>query len=485
MPVVTLFTVAQIIIVRDTIKPALALAPSSISVQCIEDVPVPTSLSWSDNCDAGGLVLGVDGPLVGGACSGTITRTWNVMDSCMNSAETRTQIITVNDTIDPEIVDVVDYELAACAAEWPDFLTTTWSDNCSSGGSINSDAGVDKGSSTDGSIEYREYTFTVKDDCDNTATETTLVSKLIDFTPPEIECPQAVEVQCRDDIPQPDINSVIIISGGEGGELTIQFVSDVSDNGSCPEIITRTYSASDACGNIVYCSQIIIVRDTIKPALALAPSSISVQCIEDVPVPTSLSWSDNCDAGGLVLGVDGPLVGGACSGTITRTWNVMDSCMNSAETRTQIITVNDTIDPEIVDVVDYELAACAAEWPDFLTTTWSDNCSSGGSINSDAGVDKGSSTDGSIEYREYTFTVKDDCDNTATETTLVSKLIILRLRKIECPQAVEVQCRDDIPQPDINSVIIISGGEGGELTIQFVSDVSDNGSCPRNYNKNI
>ena len=31
----------------------------------------------------------------------------------MNSAETRTQIITVNDTIDPEIVDVADYELAA------------------------------------------------------------------------------------------------------------------------------------------------------------------------------------------------------------------------------------------------------------------------------------------------------------------------------------------------------------------------------------
>ena len=83
-------------------------------------------------------------------------------------------------------MDVADYRLEGCAAEWPGFLTTTWSDNCSTGGNIDSDAGVDNGSSADGSIEYREYTFTVKDGCDNRATETTLVSKLMDVTPLEI-----------------------------------------------------------------------------------------------------------------------------------------------------------------------------------------------------------------------------------------------------------------------------------------------------------
>ena len=313
--------------------------PQAINVQCREDVPGPDISTVIIISGGNPTVQFVGDVSDNGTCPETITRTYSATDACGNVVYC-TQIITVNDTIDPEIVDVADYQLEGCAAEWPGFLTSTWTDNCSTGGNIDSDAGVDKGSSTDGTIEYREYTFTVSDDCGNLDTETTLVSKLIDVTPLDIQCPQAINVQCREDVPGPDISTVIIISGGNP---TVQFVGDVSDNGTCPETITRTYSATDACGNVVYC--------------------------------------------------------------------------------TQIITVNDTIDPEIVDVADYRLEGCAAEWPEFLTTTWSDNCSTGGSINSDVGVDKGSSADGSIEYREYIFTVKDGCDNTAIETTLVSRLI--------------------------------------------------------------
>ena len=66
---------------------------------------------------------------------------------------------------------------------------------------------------------------------------------------------------------------------------------------------------------------------------------------------------------------------------------------------------------------DYALPNCNDEWPDFLTTTWTDNCASGGSIDSDEGISDGTSEDGCIEYRLYTFTYTDDCENTATETT--------------------------------------------------------------------
>ncbi|MDZ7633746.1 MAG: hypothetical protein U5L72_04660 [Bacteroidales bacterium] len=34
-----------------------------------------------------------------------------------------------------------------------------------------------------------------------------------------------------------------------GGNPVVAFVSDVSDGSSCPEVITRTYSVTDACGN--------------------------------------------------------------------------------------------------------------------------------------------------------------------------------------------------------------------------------------------
>ena len=69
-----------------------------------------------------------------------------------------------------------------------------------------------------------------------------------------------------------------------------------------------TWNVSDACGNpAVQRTQIITVDDTTPPVLAMAPANVTVECIEDVPAMTDLSWTDNCDAGGMVTGADGML----------------------------------------------------------------------------------------------------------------------------------------------------------------------------------
>ena len=224
---------------------------------------LPVILNWSDNCDAGGTVTSSDGPLVGGACGGTITRTWNVSDACGNPAAARTQIITVNDTTPPNI-DTAPADISVqCIDDVPAPSDLNWSDNCDAGGTV---------TSSDGPLV----------------------------------------------------------------------------GGACGGTITRTWNVSDACGNPAATrTQIITVNDTTPPTIDTAPADISVQCIDDVPAPSDLNWSDNCDAGGTVTSSDGPLVGGACGGTITRTWNVSDACGNPAATRTQIITVNDTTPPNI------------------------------------------------------------------------------------------------------------------------------------------
>ena len=146
-----------------------------------------------------------------------------------------------------------------------------------------------------------------------------------------------------------------------------------------------------------------------------APGDVTVECIEDVPAMTNLDWTDNCDAGGSVAGVDGPLVGGECGGTITRTWNVSDACGNPAETRTQIITVDDTTDPEIINVPDPE-DLCNDGFPPELWADWTDNCADGGTISSGPPV----VTDFEC-YQEavYTFYVEDDCENSDEETVTI------------------------------------------------------------------
>jgi hypothetical protein len=46
---------------------------------------------------------------------------------------------------------------------------------------------------------------------------------------------------------------------------TVVFVGDVSDGNTCPEVITRTYSVTDDCGNAINVTQTITIDDTTVP----------------------------------------------------------------------------------------------------------------------------------------------------------------------------------------------------------------------------
>ena len=92
------------------------------------------------------------------------------------------------------------------------------------------------------------------------------------------------------------------------------FVSDVSDGNTCPEIITRTYSVTDDCGNSIPVTQTITVDDTIDPT-ASNPAPVTVECIGDVPVPditVVTDEADNCTAAPVVAFVSDVSDGNTC-----------------------------------------------------------------------------------------------------------------------------------------------------------------------------
>jgi len=78
--------------------------------------------------------------------------------------------------------------------------------------------------------------------------------------------------------------------------------------------------------------------------------------------------------------------------------------------------------PEIIVVPPFQLEKCNEDWPENLTTKWISYCGVGGGIDSDEGVDDGESEDGCFQYRLYTFTQTDDCDNIDTKTTRIGRL---------------------------------------------------------------
>ena len=143
--------------------------------------------------------------------------------------------------------------------------------------------------------------------------------------------------------------------------------TDTSDGNSCPEVITREWSYTDACNNTTSVTQIITIEDTIAPELT-APVTATYECLADVPAIDDLTWTDNCDGTGSVSGTESN-DGASCPLTITREWTYTDACNNTTAV-SQIITVNDTESP-VLDAAPVAVTIeCPADLPAMIDLNW-------------------------------------------------------------------------------------------------------------------
>ena len=114
-----------------------------------------------------------------------------------------------------------------------------------------------------------------------------VVVEVLDETPPVLQgVPADVTVEYSA-IPAPA--GVIAIDACDAGVvLPVDFVEDIS--GGCPQILTRTWSATDADGNAASATQTIIVEDTTPPTISF-----------DMPVLVNDSFEDGNGPGGMDL----------------------------------------------------------------------------------------------------------------------------------------------------------------------------------------
>ncbi|MEZ4950501.1 MAG: hypothetical protein R2784_14110 [Saprospiraceae bacterium] len=121
--------------------------------------------------------------------------------------------------------------------------------------------------------------------------------------------------------------------------------------GACPQerVVTRTWTATDACGNASTASQVITIQDSEAPVMANIPFDVTIEC--DQPLPTDEpTATDNCDPNVTITFVDAQLPG-ACANelVITRTWTATDACGN-ASTASSTITLQDSEAPVLANV---------------------------------------------------------------------------------------------------------------------------------------
>jgi hypothetical protein len=197
--------------------------------------------------------------------------------------------------------------------------------------------------------------------------------------------------------------------------------------GSCPTVITRTWTFTDDAGNQSICDQIITVDDTTDPVIT-CPPDITFEC--EMGDPGTATATDNCDSDPDVDYTDN-VVNDRCPTIIERTWTATDSCGNT-DSCVQTITIDDTTDPVITCPPDI---AFECEMGDPGVATATDNC------DPDPEIDY---TDNITSERcpiiiERTWTATDSCGNTDScmQTITIDDTID---PVITCPPDIAFEC---------------------------------------------
>jgi gliding motility-associated-like protein len=168
---------------------------------------------------------------------------------------TVTQTITIHDVTNPVLAAAPTNVTVECVGDVPAMPNINWTDNCDGTGSVAGTDGALVGGSCGGTIT-RTWTYT--DACGNIGSVTQTIT-INDNTAPTASNPTTITLDPTQSIPAADI-SVVTDAADNCTTPTVTWVSDVSDNQKCPETITRTYAVTDACGNEILVSQLIIIN---------------------------------------------------------------------------------------------------------------------------------------------------------------------------------------------------------------------------------
>ncbi len=399
----------QTITVHDTIAPIIAGVPADVTVQC-NAVSTAATATATDNCDSNPTVSFAETTATG-PCAGSyvLTRTWTATDVCGNSS-TAAQHITVIDTIAPVLAGVPTSTTAQCNAI-PTAATPTATDNCDSNPHVSLNESTVTGSCANSYVLTRTWTAT--DACGNHSSASQTIT-VIDTTGPVLAgVPANTTAQCGS-VPTA-ATPTATDTCDNNPHVTL---SESTVTGSCAGnyVLTRTWTATDACGNSSTASQTITVSDSIAPVLAGVPPSTTAQC-SSVPTAATPTASDNCDSNPHISFNESSAAGScANSYVLTRTWTATDACGNSSSA-TQTVTVVDTTAPVLAGVPANTTAQCSAV-PPAATPTATDNCDSNPNVSMNQTTTAGSSANNYTITRTWTAT--DACGNTSTGHQIIT-----------------------------------------------------------------
>ncbi|WP_430468327.1 gliding motility-associated C-terminal domain-containing protein [Winogradskyella ouciana] len=400
--------------------------------------------------------------------------TYNVLITDANDCTTTvTAVIGVNDVESPQISVPSTINLEGCSTSDIIASNSVFEFNDSGSGDVQSTFAsnpnynasddfniasityIDVITSTNNCPIIVQRTFTITDNCGNSASAVQSIT-VDDTTPPTITAPADVTIECTDD--ESSANTGVATASDTCGDVTIT-ESDV-ETAACgnTKTIVRTFTATDACGNTASDTQTITVVDTTPPTIT-APADVTIECTDDESSANTgvATASDTC---GDVTITQSDSEVAACGNTktITRTWTATDACGNTASD-TQTITVVDTTPPTITAPADVTIE-CTDDESSANTgvATASDTCGDVTITESDVET----AACGNTKTITRTWTATDACGNTASDTQTIT-VVDTTPPVITAPADVTIECTDD--ESSANTGVATASDTCGDVTI--------------------
>ncbi|MBR9915081.1 MAG: hypothetical protein GYB32_09695, partial [Algicola sp.] len=403
---------------------------------CYSDIPEGPSIAdiaalYVDNCSD--VIVTKSGSPEGSDCAWNVTYKYTIQDACGNMAEDLDVSYSGGDTAPPTLnknaqIPQGENGLNLCfsdkvAGPTVEEIAALFSDNC---GLVL----VDKTENSKGTDckWLANYTYTIQDECGNFADPISITYRGGDFEAPVLaNIPADITVDCIDEIPGFPKN--VSASDNCTAKVTVIASDDNSGLGDACNggTVVRTWIATDDCGLNSSASQTITVLPTPEATLAEIEfvSNISCEDAAGFEAP-DLSYNNGVDGG--ACAVSGSLEAVVvpdyteCGGTITVSYDGVDSCDRPLSAGPFVITVDPAPMAEFEQVVNMEITCEEANAfePGSLSYTngGTGACEISGSV---PGELLGSYTEcGGTLYVDWAFT--DDCNRTITAKKTITVL---------------------------------------------------------------
>ena len=449
------------------ITPPLVEQPEDIVVEC-DQIPPPQVVNADDACGVVQLIFSETTEGDPDVPPYNIVRTWTAIDVNGNSTSV-SQTIEVQDTTPPVITGPADVTIECDADTSPESLGMAVAQDICSQVTINFEDIVDPGSCAGESVIIRTWTAT---DASGNEASAQQVIQIVDTTSPVITVPADVTISCEDSTDPASLGEAVAEDNCEG-IVSISF-NDVVNPGNCPgeSTITRTWTATDECGNSASAEQTITVVDVTAPDI-IAPADVTISCTASTdPGVTGTAVAEDACGENVTIDFTDQTIPGECPGnlTITRVWTATDACGNSASTE-QLIQVVDDEAPVITAPPDVTISCEDRSDPSKTgEATAQDQCGVAELDYNDT-MEPGSCPGESIITRLWIAV--DECGNTSTASQQIT--IIDNVEPaLTVPADVTISCSDDSSPASTGEATATDGCS--DATISFSDNIST-GEC--------